>query len=160
MTKTTTIHPTVLSGRGLEITIAEGTPGEVAREAIAHLTACLSLIPPWVQFIELRFDADQNRADAELRSQSEYRRCTIALAGHWLRHDDRYRRQIICHEISHMWLVGMHDAFYEVLSNAIPSRNEPARRLAESMFDHHEEQTAESLGWLMQTLLAIKEHTA
>jgi hypothetical protein len=154
--KTTTIHPKLLAQRGLEIVVNEGTPPEIGAQVVEHLRACAMLIPPWVQFITVCFHAN-GRHDAELQSKTEYRRCRVIVTGNWLLYDERYRRQILCHEIAHMWMAGLHDAFYTVVSTAMPDADEPARRLAEYLFDDAEEQSAESIGWLMQSLLAIQE---
>ncbi len=81
-------------------------PAEVRTAFEPMLTEYASLLPAWLLFLRVEFDASDGNegAAAQINVRMEYCRATLTIGAQWMACDEAYRRKAVIHELLHITL--------------------------------------------------------
>ncbi|MCL4221008.1 MAG: hypothetical protein KJZ65_06535 [Phycisphaerales bacterium] len=149
---TLTIDPAALGNRALTLTIGP-MPDAAAEPVRVALTECLAFVPRWVREFEVYFADRQHSEWAETKLQSRYRRAEMFLNEAWLKLSPRKRRQVVLHELAHVWLMPFHGATHDAFDAMLNQQPETVSKTCYEVFEAGMETTAEDLAHLFDEMI-------
>lgn len=149
---TLTINPAALGNRSLTITIDE-LPDQIVSAFRQVLTECMYFVPRWVREFEVYFAERERSEQATTELQGRYRRAEMYLNEAWLKLSPRKRRQVVLHELAHVWLMPFHTATHDAFDNLLGQQPEPVSKTLYEVFESGMETTAEDLAHLFDEMI-------
>jgi hypothetical protein len=99
-------------------------PADVRAVVEPALTRHLHRVPAWLDRLYVRLDVSDTN-EAEITTRPEYRFATLRIMAGWLSLSEAERHRNIRHELAHIPLEPMCDAFRDLLDALAPEDDEP-----------------------------------
>ena len=130
------------TARKVGVEFRDDWPDEARVAVELYVEAMVTILPRWVRSLHLRWDATDGEHSAKVYTDTRNRWATITVCAQWLDEVEKERWDSLVHEVVHVYMDGMSDAFRMAIQQL---DNDAAQKIGERWFSDAEEQAVTDL---------------